>query len=281
MTILIDADSIVLKALLKYYSKTKSQKIRRAVLLNLSGSKGSELAPATFQRCLDRLEKIHIINRSKVGRITVIQFRVGMISSTLEKKTKGHNLKFQNLTEEIEPETWESLFESTMDKIIKEVALTWTPHENTDLRYGDTVTKKAMSGIIGMTISHSIELFILQNSWKLPESERKEAIEDLIKAVGKFTKGNPDEPFTITIQFNGMRQTLEKLTEFYHPMIQKIAPYLLIFSERVLNHRFSQKDKYFLRRSRIDELSSPARKCFDIFMSRISTLIPKSAYRID
>lgn len=53
-----------------------------------------------------------------------------------------------------------------------------------------------------------------------------------------------------------------------------------MFSERMLNHKFSKQDKFFLKYSRIDRLSSPARKCFDIFMNRMGMLIPKSAYNI-
>lgn len=278
MGLLKDNDSTLLEALLNHYSQTKSQEIKRFELLTLSGSEGKEMAPANFQRSLERLENLHIIQRIKVGKGTVITFRVEMVKTTLEKKAQTSN--FQNLTEEIEPEAWELLIESTMNKIIEQVTSTWNTPENSALRYGDIVTKNAISGLVGLIMSNSLELYILQNSWNLRKAERKEAIEDLVKAVGKFTKGNPDEPFTITIQFHGFQQTFDKMAEYYQPIIHKIAPYLLIFSERVLNHRFSEKDKFFLSRGRIDKLSSPARKCFDIFWSRMRTFIPKSAYKI-
>lgn len=131
-------------------------------------------------------------------------------------------------------------------------------------------------------MSHSLELLILQDSWNAIKSERKEAIEYLITAVGRFTNGHPNEPFTITIQFNGFQQTLDKVSnELYPVIIQKIAPYVLMFSERVLNHKFSEQDVHFLGLSRVHELSGPSRKCFDIFMNRMSALIPKSVYNMN
>ena len=202
----IDTDSIVLEALLKYYSQSKSQEIRRATLLNLSGSKENEMAPATFQRSLGRLENLNILQCNKIGRTTAIVFSIEMVNSTLKKKKQAQSLKFQNITEEIEPETWKSMFESTMDKIIKQIASTWTPSDSSVLGYGDAVTKNAISGIIGLIMSHSLEVFILQDSWNSRKSERTEAVQDLIKAAGKFTKGNPDEPFSITIHFNGFQK---------------------------------------------------------------------------
>ena len=279
--LLIDTDSIVLAALLKYHSQSKRQKIRRATLLNLSSSNENGMAPATFQRSLVRLENLHILQCNKIGKSTVIVFSLEMVKNTLEKKKQAQHLKFQNIGNDIEPEIWESMFKSIMDDMIQQISSTWVPSDDSKLRYGDAVTKEALSGIIGLIMSHSLEVFILQDTWNSHKSERKEAIEDLIKAAGKFTRGNPDEPFSITIHFNGFQQTQDKMSnELYHPMIQKIAPYLLMFSEHVLNHRFNKQDKFFLRYSRIDRLSNPARKCFDIFMNRMCILIPNSAYNI-
>jgi hypothetical protein len=284
--IVLDMDSIVLHALRDYYSKSKSQEIRRAILWSSSNNeKGEEIAPATFQRCIKRLEKLHVLHCNRIAnqKFTVIVFNKDMVNITLKRKEEALNLKFQNITEEIEPETWEPIFESTANKIIEQITSSWASLGNNELklRYGESTVKKALCGIASLIMSRSLEVLILQDSWNEIKSERKEAVEDLIRAVGRFTSGYPNEPFTITIQFNGFQKTLAKVSnEIYPSLIQKIAPYLIMFSERVVNHRFSKQDSFFLKRGRIESLSAPARRCFDIFMNRMSTFAPKSAYNV-
>jgi hypothetical protein len=277
-----DTDSILLRALVRYHRESKNQEIRRAMLLNLTGPEGDKMAPGTFQRSLNRLENHHILHCNKIGRNTIIVFNIEIVKNTLKKKEEALNLKFQNITEEIEPETWESMSDSAANKITEQITSSWGPSEVSEVRYGESVTKKAISGIVGLIMSRSLEVFILQESWNKVKSERKQAVEDLIRAAGRFTNGYPNERFTITIHFNGFQQTLDKTpNELSAPIIQKIAPYVLMYSEHVLNYRFSKQDKFFLSRSRIDDLSIPARKCFDIFINRVRTLIPKSAYNMN
>ena len=279
--LIIDGDSIVLKAISDYYTKSKSFEIRRSELLNLTGPAGNKMAPATFDRCLNRLQKSHILNCNKIGRATVIVYNIDIVNSTLKKKNQALHLRFQNIMEGIEPETWESMLDSTINKITEQITSSWGLSEVSELRYGEVATKKAISEIVGLIMSHSFEVFILQDSWNKVKSERKQAVEDLIRAAGRFTDGYPNEPFRITIEFNGFQQTLDKTpNELYAPIIQKSAPYVLMFSEHVLNYRFSKQDKLFLGRSRIDDLSVPARKCFDIFMNRIKNFVPKSVYNM-
>lgn len=274
-----DRDSIVLHGLLKYYLKCGHQHIKRARLLDLTGPNGSKMAPATFQRSLKRLESRHVLHCKKIENTTYIIFSIKIVKNSLKKKKENPNLEFQNITEQIEPEAWQSLLAGTANEIAERITSAWGSLENNELRYGEHVTKKAISGIVSLIMSHCFEVFILQKSWNKVRSERKQAIEDLIRAVGRFTKGYPNEEFTMTIYFNGFEQTLDKVSnELYAPIIQEITPFLLMFSEHVLNYRFSKQDKFLLRCSRIDSLSAPARKCFDIFLKRITTLIPKSMY---
>jgi hypothetical protein len=192
--IVLDIDSIVLEVLRDYYTESGNQEIRRAVLWTLSNNKkGDEIPPTTIQRSIKRLEKLHIIhcNRLANQKFTVILFNKDMVNITLKKKEEALNLKFQNITEEIEPETLEPIFEGAPNKIIEQIASSWASLGDNEpqLRYGESVTKKAVGGIVGLIMSRSLEVCILQDSWNEVKSERKEAVEDLIRAVGRFTSG--------------------------------------------------------------------------------------------
>jgi hypothetical protein len=274
--LIIDTESVVLRAISSYYAKSKSQEIRRSELLNLTGPDGNKMAPATFERCLNRLQKSQILNRNKIAKVTVIIFNINMVNSTLKKKNQRLHLRFQSITEEIPPETWESIFETVVNENMKQTASAQSQTQSPHSGYAQSLTANAFSGMSGIVMSRSLELSILQDSWDKVKQVRQEAVVQLIKAVMRFTEGNPNEPFKITIEFNGFSQTRAKVSnELYPQIIQKMAPHLLLFSEHVMKHKFSKKDQLYLRHSQLHCMSSRSRKCVDTFMDSIDKLARK------
>jgi len=199
----------------------------------------------------------------------------------LKKKKEALNLKFQNITEEIEPETWESLFEKLVNKNMIQTRSTKSQSHSSHSGYIESLVQNAFSAVWGVVLSRSLELFILQDSWDKVKLERNEAIEELVMAVMRFAVRSPNEPFKMTIEFNGLKQTQKKVTnELYPQIIQKMTQHLMLFSEHVMKHKFSKKDQFYLRHSALHCLSSRSRKCVDIFMDRISEVEPKFVQNI-
>jgi len=272
----LDWDSIVLQVLKNYHTSSKNEQIRRANLWALSNKQKGDIPPASFQRCLKRLENLHILHCNKIGKTTIIVFNVDTVNSFLKKKEDALVLNFQNLTEEVEPETWESIFETLINKNMSLTSSTPSQSHSSNLGFAQSLIANAYSGMWAIVLSRSLELLILQDSWNKVKLERKEAIEDLIKAVMRFAVGNPDEPFKITVEFNGLAKTRAKASnELYHQIIQKIMPQLLLFSEHIMKHKFSKRDQSYLHQSVLHCLSARSRKCVDTFMDRISELEPK------
>jgi hypothetical protein len=121
------------------------------------------MAPATFERCLKRLEKSHILNRNRIGRAAVIVYNIDVVKSTLKKKQRASHLKFENITEEVAPERWESIFETIINEDMKETGSSRSLLEPRKLRQAQSLTRSAFSGMWGIVMSRSFELFILQD----------------------------------------------------------------------------------------------------------------------
>ena len=191
----------------------------------------NEIPNATFERGLKRLEKAQVLQCIKhQSGPTIIVFSIYLVNNTLEKKETNSNIEFKKLTEEIDQELWEEMFKDEVEQLIEKISSSRSLMGKPYSQYSNLVERKTIATILGLVMSHSLELFILHPSWHVMKSKRKEAIKQLIKAVVPFFSQNPDERFRITIEFNGIQQTADKLTnELKYPMIERTKPYLLIF----------------------------------------------------